>query len=182
MGPSQPRNQTSVSYTGRWILYHWATREALNEVLMWGQCVPEIPVLGTIHGGKKLQIAIETTGHPWQRLRRLVWVTMWTNIQGVLMQELTTFVADFHIYMEKAMAPNSNTLAWKIPWTEEPGKLLSMGSRNPWSRGIPHATEQLSPCAATTKTACCNYWNSNPLELVFHNKRSRYNEKPSHCN
>ena len=27
------------------------------------------------------------------------------------------------------MAPHSSTLAWKIPWTEEPGKLQSMGSR-----------------------------------------------------
>ena len=29
---------------------------------------------------------------------------------------------------EKAMAPHSRTLAWKIPWTEEPGGLQSMGS------------------------------------------------------
>ena len=29
---------------------------------------------------------------------------------------------------EKAMAPHSSTLAWKIPWTEEPGRLRSMGS------------------------------------------------------
>ena len=29
---------------------------------------------------------------------------------------------------EKAMAPNSSVLAWKIPWIEEPGRLLSMGS------------------------------------------------------
>ena len=28
---------------------------------------------------------------------------------------------------EKAMAPHSSTLAWKIPWTEEPGGLQSMG-------------------------------------------------------
>ena len=28
----------------------------------------------------------------------------------------------------KAMAPHSSTLAWKIPWTEEPGRLQSMGS------------------------------------------------------
>ena len=28
---------------------------------------------------------------------------------------------------EKAMAPHSSTLAWKIPWTEEPGRLQSMG-------------------------------------------------------
>ena len=30
--------------------------------------------------------------------------------------------------LEKAMAPHSSTLAWKIPWTEEPGSLQSMGS------------------------------------------------------
>ena len=30
---------------------------------------------------------------------------------------------------EKAMGPHSSTLAWKIPWTEEPGRLQSMGSR-----------------------------------------------------
>ena len=29
---------------------------------------------------------------------------------------------------EKAMAPHSSTLAWQIPWTEEPGGLQSMGS------------------------------------------------------
>ena len=30
--------------------------------------------------------------------------------------------------LEKAMAPHSSNLAWKIPWTEEPGRLQSMGS------------------------------------------------------
>ena len=30
---------------------------------------------------------------------------------------------------EKAMATHSSTLAWKIPWTEEPGRLQSMGSQ-----------------------------------------------------
>ena len=29
---------------------------------------------------------------------------------------------------EKAMAPHSSTLPWKIPWMEEPGGLQSMGS------------------------------------------------------
>ena len=33
------------------------------------------------------------------------------------------------IYKEKAMAPHSSTLAWKIPWMEKPGGLQSMGSR-----------------------------------------------------
>ena len=33
-----------------------------------------------------------------------------------------------HNHLEKAMAARSSTLAWKIPWTEEPGRLQSMGS------------------------------------------------------
>ena len=31
--------------------------------------------------------------------------------------------------LKKEMAPHSSTLAWKIPWTEEPGRLHSMGSQ-----------------------------------------------------
>ena len=33
-------------------------------------------------------------------------------------------------FSEKAMAPHSSTLAWKTPWTEEPGRLQSMGSQS----------------------------------------------------
>ena len=33
------------------------------------------------------------------------------------------------LQLEKAMAPHYSTLAWKIPWTEEPGALQSMGSQ-----------------------------------------------------
>jgi len=41
------------------------------------------------------------------------------------------------IYLEKAMAPHSSTLAWKVPWAEEPGGLQSMGS---WRVGHDWAT------------------------------------------
>ena len=37
-------------------------------------------------------------------------------------------IAKRKINTEKAMAPHSSTLAWKIPWTEEPGRLQSMRS------------------------------------------------------
>ena len=37
-------------------------------------------------------------------------------------------VCTYCVCTEKAMAPHSSTLAWKIPWTEEPGRLQSMGS------------------------------------------------------
>ena len=41
--------------------------------------------------------------------------------------------------MAKAMAPHSSTLAWKIPWAEEPGGLQSMGSlrvRHDWATSL----------------------------------------------
>ena len=40
--------------------------------------------------------------------------------------------------LEKEMATHSSILAWKIPWTEEPGRLQSMGSQ------VKHMTEQRS--------------------------------------
>ena len=42
------------------------------------------------------------------------------------------FVPRRHLEVPKyleAMAPHSSTLAWKIPWAEEPGGLQSIGSR-----------------------------------------------------
>ena len=34
--------------------------------------------------------------------------------------------------LEKEMATHSSILAWEIPWTEEPGRLQSMGSQKSW--------------------------------------------------
>ena len=34
----------------------------------------------------------------------------------------------FNLYAEKAMATHSSTLAWKMPWMEELGRLQSVGS------------------------------------------------------
>ena len=38
------------------------------------------------------------------------------------------FLVEYGFLLEKAMAPHSSTLAWKIPWTEEPGRLQFMRS------------------------------------------------------
>ena len=35
--------------------------------------------------------------------------------------------------LEKGMATHSSILAWRIPWTEEPGRLQSMGSQKSWT-------------------------------------------------
>ena len=52
---------------------------------------------------------------------------------SVFIDNLMEFCLELHwiytLISEKAMAPHSRTLAWKTPWTEEPGRLQSMGSR-----------------------------------------------------
>ena len=55
------------------------------------------------------------------------------------------------------MAPHSSTLAWKIPWTEEPGRLQSIGS---WSR------TRLSNFTFTFhfSLSCIGEGNGNPLQ------------------
>ena len=52
------------------------------------------------------------------------------------------------------MAPRSSTLAWKIPWTEEPGGLQSMGSEES------DTTEQLY---FHFSLSCIGEGNGNPL-------------------
>ena len=45
-----------------------------------------------------------------------------------LLSTLVRISSGQSLFLEKAMAPHSSTLAWKIPWMEEPGRLQSMGS------------------------------------------------------
>ena len=52
-------------------------------------------------------------------------ITLW-QIDWETMETVTDFI--FGGSQITAMAPHSSTLAWKIPWTEEPGRLQSMGS------------------------------------------------------
>ena len=57
--------------------------------------------------------------------------------------------------MEKAMAPHSSTLAWEIPWMEEPGRLQSMGSLRVGHDWQLHFHFSLS---------CIGEGNGNPLQ------------------
>ena len=64
---------------------------------------------------------------------------------------------------EKAMATHSSTLAWKIPWTEEPGRLKSMGSL-----GVGH------DWATSLSLWCIGEGNGNPLQCsCLENPRDR---------
>ena len=58
------------------------------------------------------------------------------------------------------MATYSGNLAWRIPWTEEPGRLQSMGSQ----RGTKIFTFQwLEPCIFITKGEGFNPWSRNKI-------------------
>ena len=49
----------------------------------------------------------------------------WMNLEPIIQSEVSQKEKDkYHIL---TMAPHSSTLAWKVPWTEEPGRLQSMG-------------------------------------------------------
>ena len=45
------------------------------------------------------------------------------------MQEMQVQSLGWEDPLEKGMATHSSILAWRIPWTEEPGRLESMGSQ-----------------------------------------------------
>ena len=60
---------------------------------------------------------------------------LWTSLVAQSVKHLPT-MRETHVQsldredlLEKEMAIHSSTLAWKIPWIEEPGRLQSMGSQ-----------------------------------------------------
>jgi len=54
-------------------------------------------------------------------------VKMIKNLENKMEKMQESINKDVEELKEKAMAPHSSTLAWKIPCTEEPGGLQSMG-------------------------------------------------------
>ena len=65
---------------------------------------------------------------------------------------------------EKAMASHSSTLAWKIPWTEEPGGLQSTGSLRGTTERLPFHFS----------LSCIGEGNGNPLQCsCLENPRDR---------
>ena len=66
--------------------------------------------------------------HPYMITGKTIALTIWTSVGKVMFLVcLFVFYILSRFVMEKAMAPHSSTFAWKIPWTEEPGRLQSMG-------------------------------------------------------
>ena len=61
-------------------------------------------------------------------------------------------------FPERAMAPHSSTLAWRIPWTEEPGGLQSMGSQRVGQNWVTSLSISFS---------CTGEGNGNPLRYSW---------------
>ena len=64
--------------------------------------------------------------------RMVCWISLLSKglsrvFSNTIVQMHQFFGAQLSLW-SKAMAPHSSTPAWKIPWTEEPGRLQSMGS------------------------------------------------------
>ena len=80
--------------------------------------------------------------------------------------------------LEKEMATHSSTIAWKIPWTEEPGRLQSMGSQrvgHDWATSLCFKRAFLSPIcfqahSQPTNTicnvVCLNLWTFTTWRFI----------------
>ena len=68
----------------------------------------------SLNQGSGMELVCSHNGQPdGSRASSYLTLLFWGNLYSIL---------------EKAMAPHSSTFAWKIPWTEEPGRLQSMRS------------------------------------------------------
>ena len=126
-GTSWPRDRTQVSHIVDRRFTVWATRKSHQNHL-------EYPLKPSA---------------PWVRPPELLSPSVGLSEPGSCLQVmLITFPGTplgeplLH-FTERAMATHSSTLAWKIPWTEEPGRLQSMGSLgvgHNWATSLSHFT------------------------------------------
>ena len=77
---------------------------------------------GTGRPGMLRFMGSQRVGHDWAT------DLIWSEHFGWLILLRNVFLRFLHVFWEKAMTPHSSALAWKIPWTEEPGGLQSMRS------------------------------------------------------
>ena len=97
---------------------------------------------GKIGGGINWEIGIDTHQFSSVQSLSLVWLfaTPWTTARQASLSITNSWsLLKLMSIGEKAMAPYSSTVAWKIPWMEEPGRLQSMGSlrvRHDWATSL----------------------------------------------
>ena len=92
--------------------------------------------------------------------------------------------------LEKGMATHSSILAWEIPWTEEPGRLLSMGPQKGWTQlsdsttTISHGKQWLGLLTKTREKKSKNKTGFRALEdplLKMHTKERGLEKDEKKC-
>ena len=77
-----------------------------------------------------------------------LWYSVNHCSSALILTDLSIISMSNGIFPEKAMAPHSSTLAWKIPWMEEPGRLQTMGSLrvgHDWATDLIWSLEKWKP-------------------------------------
>ena len=85
-----------------------------------------LSTLVSIHTGKNVIVKYEK-------------IPLVSSVSHMLAYSFSKYLLALYCVLEKVTAPHSSALAWKIPWTEEPGGLQSMGSRrvgHDWSTSL----------------------------------------------
>ena len=72
----------------------------------------------------------ERAGHKWNNLASIHFLVAQSVKNLPAVQETLVWSLGWEDPLEKEMATHSSTLAWKIPWMEEPDRLQSMGSQS----------------------------------------------------
>ena len=124
----------------------------------------------------------------------------WAAVHGVAKSQtrLSNFTFTFHFHaLEKEMATHSVILAWKIPWTEEPGGLQSIGSQRVghdwvtkpppyvymdiywWRMHLAMQRQKTGVWSWVGKIPCRRKWQSTPglLPRKFHRLQSTGSQK-----
>ena len=105
---------------------------ALEEEMATHSSVLAWRIPGTGEPGGLRSMGSHRVGHDWSDLVVVV-VYVWgfprssigKNLPAI--QETQVRFLGWEDPLEKEMATHTSTLAWRIPWTEEPGRLLSLG-------------------------------------------------------
>ena len=88
---------------------------------------------------------------------------------------------------EKAMAPHSSTLAWKIPWTEEPGRLQSMRSLrvgHDWTTSLSlftfmHWRRKWQPTPGRDSLVGCRLWGRTESDMIETTQQQQQQQQQS---
>ena len=108
-----------------WSVNHWIARE-----------IPNINSLSSFSQKFVLRLgsfilSFERCSHKTEQLLPVVFNIQWCQVQASLVAQWWRIhlpVQETKVWsLKKKMATHSSILAWEIPWTEEPGRLQSMG-------------------------------------------------------